>query len=99
MDVQALNRNLVARICVALLVIVFSIALLKPALKAGYYAEDHGHSNVGGILRIKGMTIFEEVKEYSGEILTRGRFYPITPILVRGLHYITKNARRYKFVL
>jgi hypothetical protein len=96
---KALKSNQGVKICVTALLIIFSVALLKPALKTGYYAEDHEHSNIRGILRTKGVTILDELKEYSGAVLAQGRFYPITPVLVRGLHYTTENAPRYKFVL
>ena len=87
------------KIRTAVLIGLLSLFLLSPALRTGYYAEDHAHSNVRGLLRWQNIGLLEYVKKYSGEALAFGRFYPVTPVLIRVVHYLTQDALTYKAVL
>jgi hypothetical protein len=99
MTVRDPRRGRGTGVWVAALLIGSSILLLQPALTTGYYAEDQIHSLVRGMIRSEGTTILGHLKGFSLGTLAQGRFYPITPILARGVHYVTQTAPVYKRVL
>jgi hypothetical protein len=73
-----------------------AVYLLFPALKTGYIDDDVFNSLVPGVLQFHHLTFLQFTRRILGEIMVRGRFFPLAYLLTYGVFCSISNLLLYK---
>lgn len=72
---------------------------LLPAIRTGYYAEDIIHSAIPGIARLERIPTINFFRDWIVGSVQAGRFYPVTEVLLVGLHSSVSDVFTYKLII
>jgi hypothetical protein len=72
---------------------------LRPALGTGYYNEDIPHSLARGMFQVRGFSYAQGLAWHLDVLRHQGRFFPGTPLLFTGVHYLMPSVLAYKATL